>query len=186
LKKNDLFGFGCLSGQPGLKTIDPWIEFRGGLPPFFSLYFRRRFMTATFLRHGMGLLFRYSRRGRMIEHYVANSDKEVVEVARVGVMHRIGCLRGPIRVILKNSERGELVMILVDATLEQPPESRVSYLQSACRGDLVLREEVQKRINWEEKIHSFLRQAVITSLGHVDRSVEAENNWLDGSVSSKK
>jgi len=33
-------------------------------------------------------------------------------------------------------------------------------------------EEVQKRINWEEKIHSFLRQAMIISLGLNDRSFE--------------
>jgi hypothetical protein len=74
--------------------------------------------------------------------------------------------------MLNKSERGELVMILVDAALEQPPQARASYLQSACSGDPVLREEVQKRINWEEKIHSFLRQAMATGLGLNDRSLE--------------
>ena len=41
--------------------------------------------------------------------------------------------------MLNKSERGEIVMILVDAALEQPPQARANYLQSACSGDPVLR-----------------------------------------------
>ncbi|HYL39312.1 MAG TPA: serine/threonine-protein kinase [Bryobacteraceae bacterium] len=70
-------------------------------------------------------------------------------------------------------ELGELVMTLVDATLEQPPESRLSYINSACGGDPRLRLEVVKRVQWEERIQGFLLDTVTTTLGTLDRSFES-------------
>ena len=70
------------------------------------------------------------------------------------------------------SERGELVMTLVDATLEQGPELRLSYIESACSDDPILRAEVEKRVRWEEQIQSFLRDAITTTLEKLDTSFE--------------
>lgn len=41
-----------------------------------------------------------------------------------------------------NPEQWERVQLLVEAALEQPHESRGSFIESACGGDVVLREEV--------------------------------------------
>ncbi len=76
-------------------------------------------------------------------------------------------------------ERGELVMTLVDATLEQGPELRLSYIESACGDDPILRAEVEKRVRWEEQIQSFLRDAVTTTLEKLNPTL-APGKYLAG------
>jgi serine/threonine protein kinase/Tfp pilus assembly protein PilF len=75
-------------------------------------------------------------------------------------------------ITLDESQRDELVMTLVDAALEQPPESRDSYLRSACGGDAALFAEVEERVRWEQRMGSFLRDAVINAVDFFDRSFD--------------
>ena len=63
-------------------------------------------------------------------------------------------------------------MTLVDAALEQGPELRLSYIESACSDDPILRAEVEKRVRWEEQIQSFLRDAVTTTLEKLNPTFE--------------
>ena len=70
-------------------------------------------------------------------------------------------------------ERDELVMELVSATLEQSPETRESYLRSACAGDVDLFAEVSERVEWEQRMGGFLGQTVVEVLDLLDRPFEA-------------
>jgi serine/threonine protein kinase len=69
-------------------------------------------------------------------------------------------------------ERDELVMELVSATLEQSPETRESYLRSACAGDVDLFAEVSERVEWEQRMGGFLGQTVVEVLDLLDRPFE--------------
>ena len=69
-------------------------------------------------------------------------------------------------------ERDELVMELVSAALEQAPETRESYLRSACGYDSDLYSEVEERVLWEERMEGFLTQSVIETLELLDRPFE--------------
>ena len=70
------------------------------------------------------------------------------------------------------SERDELVMGLVSATLEQSPETRESYLRSACAGDPDLFSEVRERVEWEQRMGGFLSETVVDVLDFLDRPFE--------------
>jgi serine/threonine protein kinase len=98
----------------------------------------------------------------------------MTEAASPRAVPGIGYQGGLIRPMVDNSERGDLVMTLVDAILEQPPESRVGYLQSACHDDPALRAEVQKRVDWEEKMQGFVREIAVTKFGFIDHSFQPE------------
>ena len=69
-------------------------------------------------------------------------------------------------------ERDDLVMELVSAALEQAPETRESYLRSACSHDSDLYFEVRERVLWEERMKGFLTQSVIETLELLDRPFE--------------
>ena len=69
-------------------------------------------------------------------------------------------------------ERDELVMELVSAALEQAPETRESYLRSACSDDSDLYSEVEERVLWEERMEGFMTQSVIETLELLDRPFE--------------
>jgi serine/threonine protein kinase/tetratricopeptide (TPR) repeat protein len=75
-------------------------------------------------------------------------------------------------ITLEESQRDELLMELVDAALEQPSEGRASYLRSACGDDAVLRAEVEERVQWEQRMGGFLRDAVINAVEFLDGSFE--------------
>jgi len=47
-------------------------------------------------------------------------------------------------------------MELVSMVLEQTPETRESYLRSACSYDTDLYSEVEERVLWEERMEGFL------------------------------
>ena len=66
-------------------------------------------------------------------------------------------------------ERDELVMELVSMVLEQAPETRASYLRSACSYDSDLYSEVGERVLWEERMEGFLTQSVMQTLELLDR-----------------
>src|SRR5690349_12080784 len=69
-------------------------------------------------------------------------------------------------------ERHELVMELVSMVLEQAPETRESYLRSACSYDTDLYSEVEERVLWEERMEGFLTQSVMQTLELLDRPFE--------------
>jgi tetratricopeptide (TPR) repeat protein len=75
-------------------------------------------------------------------------------------------------ITLEESQRDELLMELVDAALEQPSEDRASYLRSACGDDAVLCAEVEERVQWEQRMGGFLRDAVINAVEFLDGSFE--------------
>ena len=63
-------------------------------------------------------------------------------------------------------------MELVSAALEQAPETRESYLRSACSYDSDLYCEVEERVLWEERMEGFMTQSVIETLELLDRPFE--------------
>ena len=63
-------------------------------------------------------------------------------------------------------------MELVSAALEQAPETRESYLRSACSHDSDLYCEVEERVLWEERMEGFMTQSVIETLELLDRPFE--------------
>jgi hypothetical protein len=65
-------------------------------------------------------------------------------------------------------DRDELVMELVLAALERTPETRESFLRSACGSDSDLYAEVKERVLWEERMEGFLTQSVIETLKLLD------------------
>jgi serine/threonine-protein kinase len=69
-------------------------------------------------------------------------------------------------------ERDDLVMELVSAALEQAPETRESYLRSACNHDSDLYVEVRERVLWEERMKGFMTQSVMEALDLLDRPFE--------------
>ncbi|HEY1336894.1 MAG TPA: serine/threonine-protein kinase, partial [Bryobacteraceae bacterium] len=69
-------------------------------------------------------------------------------------------------------ERDELVMGLVSEALELSPETRESYLRSACGYDRELYAEVEERVLWEERMEGFLTQSLIETLELLDRPFE--------------
>jgi len=72
----------------------------------------------------------------------------------------------------KEGERDELVMELVSAAMEQTPETRESYLRSACGNDADLFSEVAERVDWEQRMGGFLRQSVAETLELFERPFE--------------
>jgi hypothetical protein len=65
-------------------------------------------------------------------------------------------------------DRDELVMDLVLAALERTPQTRESYLRSACGHDSDLYAEVKERVLWEARMEGFLTQSVIETLMLLD------------------
>jgi tetratricopeptide (TPR) repeat protein/tRNA A-37 threonylcarbamoyl transferase component Bud32 len=69
-------------------------------------------------------------------------------------------------------DRDELVMGLVSGALEQSPESRESYLRSACGSDPELYAEIEERVLWEKRMEGFLTPSLIETLELLDRPFE--------------
>jgi len=63
-------------------------------------------------------------------------------------------------------------MGLVSGVLEQSPETRESYLRSACGHDSELYAEVEERVLWEERMEGFLTRSLIETLELLDRPFE--------------
>ncbi len=63
-------------------------------------------------------------------------------------------------------------MELVSAALAQAPETRESYLRSACRYDPDLYCEVEERVLWEVRMEGFMTQSVMETLELLDRPFE--------------
>jgi tetratricopeptide (TPR) repeat protein/tRNA A-37 threonylcarbamoyl transferase component Bud32 len=70
------------------------------------------------------------------------------------------------------SQRDERVMELVTAALERTPETRRSYLRSACADDTELYLEVEELLGWEERMDGFLTQPAIAAFEMLDRPFE--------------
>jgi tetratricopeptide (TPR) repeat protein/tRNA A-37 threonylcarbamoyl transferase component Bud32 len=63
-------------------------------------------------------------------------------------------------------------MELVSAALEQSPETRESYLRSACGSDADLFAEVEERVQCEQRMGGFLRQSLVETLELIERPFE--------------
>jgi len=59
------------------------------------------------------------------------------------------------------TEYDELVMTLVETALQRPPEEREEYLRSVCGSNPALYQEVRDRIEWEERMGTFLREPLV-------------------------
>ena len=59
------------------------------------------------------------------------------------------------------TEYDELVMTLVETALQRPPEEREEYLHSVCGSNPGLYQEVRDRIEWEERMGTFLREPLV-------------------------
>src|SRR5690348_6054386 len=69
------------------------------------------------------------------------------------------------------SQRDERVMTLVTDVLGRPPETRETYLRSAC-DDPELIAEVEERVRWEQKMDGFLSQNVMQVFELLERPFE--------------
>jgi serine/threonine protein kinase len=59
------------------------------------------------------------------------------------------------------TEYDELVMTLVETALQRPAEEREEYLHSVCGSNPALYQEVRDRIEWEERMGTFLREPLV-------------------------
>lgn len=61
----------------------------------------------------------------------------------------------------------ERVMVILQEALQQQPEDREGYVRSACDGDQNLYREVADRLQWEERMGSFLLEPLVDFAGLV-------------------
>ncbi len=59
------------------------------------------------------------------------------------------------------TEYDELVMTLVETALQLPAEEREEYLRSVCGSNRSLYEEVRNRIEWEDRMGTFLQEPLV-------------------------
>src|SRR5215510_10032488 len=72
-----------------------------------------------------------------------------------------GCLNGSTMKMPAEAENDEVVMTLVAAALERAPADREAYLRSACQDSDTLFEATWQRVQWEERMGSFLLEPMI-------------------------
>src|SRR3954449_6958381 len=61
------------------------------------------------------------------------------------------------------AERGERVVAIMEAALQQPQDERPTYIRGACQGDDVLLKEVTDALQWEDRMAGFLLSPVSQS-----------------------
>ena len=62
------------------------------------------------------------------------------------------------------SQADELLMTLVEQTLERPEDQREVYLRAACAGDSELFSQVWKYVRWEKRMDGFLLDPLYSPL----------------------
>jgi hypothetical protein len=58
-------------------------------------------------------------------------------------------------------EYDELLMSLVESAMGRPPEERERYLRGACKANTLF-EDARLRVEWEERMGGFLREAPLS------------------------